>query len=47
MISDGPIIRIARKLAHEFVDKVPGLKNYPLIKKSVLAQYNDKIEKLT
>ena len=47
MISDGPIIRIARKLAHEIVDKDPGLKNYPLIKKSVLAEYNDKIEKLT
>jgi ATP-dependent DNA helicase RecG len=46
MISDGPIIRKARKLAHEIVDKDPGLKNHPLIKKSVLAEYNDKIEKL-
>jgi hypothetical protein len=26
--------------------KDPGLKNHPLIKKSVLAEYNDKIEKL-
>ena len=46
MISDGPIIRIARKLAHEIVDKDPGLKNHQLIKKSVLDEYNDKIEKL-
>ena len=47
MISDGPIIRKARKLAHEIIDKDPRLKNHPLIKKSVLAEYNDKIEKLT
>ena len=44
MISDGPIIRKTRKLAHEIVDKDPGLKNHPLIKKSVLAEYNEKIE---
>ena len=32
--------------AHEIVDQDPGLKNHSLIKKSVLAEYNDKIEKL-
>ena len=46
MISDGPIIRKARKLAHEIVDKDPALKNNLLIKKCVLAEYNHKVEKL-
>tara|TARA_Y100000741_G_scaffold316919_1_gene263439 strand:- start:14 stop:649 length:636 start_codon:yes stop_codon:yes gene_type:complete len=46
MISDGPIIWKARKLAYEIVDKDPRLKNHTLIKQCVLNEYNDKIEKL-
>ena len=37
---------VARKLAHEIVDKDPGLKNHSLIKKCVLAEYNHKVESL-
>ena len=46
MISDGAIIREARKLAHEIIDQDPILKNHALIKHCVLREYNDKIENL-
>ena len=38
--------KISQIAAKEIADKDPGLKNHSLIKKCVLAEYNDKIEKL-
>ena len=44
MITDGPIIRKARKLAIDIIDKDPKLENHTLIKKRVMIDYKDRLD---
>lgn len=44
MITDGPIIRKARKLAIDIIDKDPKLENHALIKKRVMIDYKDRLD---
>ena len=43
MITDGAIIRKARKLATDIIDKDPNLENHVLIKKRVTIDYRDRL----
>jgi len=43
MITDGAIIRKARKLATDIIDKDPNLENHVLIKKRVMIDYRDRL----
>ena len=44
MITDGSIIRKARKLAIDIIDKDPKLENHALIKKRVMIDYKDRLD---